>query len=69
MLIRWEDTLYPVFISKDNVNVRKLQKTAAVLQPYAERLGLCLGAGCVIALQGECRQLAAGLWQVNAARI
>lgn len=69
LLIRWKDTLYPIFISKDIVNVRKLQKTTAVLQPYAERQGLCLGAGCVIALQGECRQLATGLWQVNAACI
>lgn len=69
LLIRWEDTLYPVFISKDAVNVRKLQKLTAVLQPYAETLGLCLGTGCVITLQGECRQLAAGLWQVDAASL
>lgn len=69
LLIRWESTLYPVFISKDAVNVQKLQKIAVVLQPYAERLSLYLGVGCVITLQGESRQLAAGLWQVNAASL
>ncbi len=42
--------LYPIAITKDEVNVRKLYKDFQLLAPYAAEHGLELGSGCVIGL-------------------
>ncbi|MDO4921390.1 MAG: DUF4143 domain-containing protein [Phascolarctobacterium sp.] len=66
MLLFGDGKLYPVFISKDGISVRKLAKLFALLAPYAEKVGAVLGPGCMVTLGGTSQRLGDNLWQINA---
>ena len=55
-----------VQITTKKFSVLMLQRSYSFLQLYADEHGLEMGTGCIITYDGETKQLAENIWQVNA---
>lgn len=67
LIMRVEDVLYPIIITKDEYSVRKANKSFEFLHAYASEHGAELGSGCIIGMGKEAALLEKGLYYVPAA--
>lgn len=65
LILRVEDVLYPIIITKDDYSVRKAKKSFA--HAYASEHGAELGSGCIIGMGKEAAVLEKGLYYVPVA--
>lgn len=64
LILRVDDVLYPIIISKDEYSVHKTKKTFELLRGYASEHGAELGSGCIIGMGKEAAVLEKGLYYV-----
>ncbi len=69
LILRLENVLYPIIITKDDYSVNKTKKTFALLEAYAGSHGAALGTGCIIGMGKEAAVLEKGLYYLPAGNL
>lgn len=69
LILRLENMLYPIIITKDDYSVNKTKKTFALLESYAAEHGAALGTGCIIGMGKEAAVLDKGLYYLPAGNL
>lgn len=69
LILRLENVLYPIIITKDDYSVNKTKKTFALLEAYAGVHGATLGSGCIIGMGKEAAVLEKGLYYLPAGNL